>query len=281
MRAVARPEFDAGKTYVRCISKVRDNDLKIRLENVTEYIIEAANQYEMCAQNEELHLIAQTDDVAGIVTKKEMAGVYNNRMARNGSPGRSVYDAIKCLPDNGICPFCDQGYVSTLDHILPKVAFPVLAVTPDNLVGACRDCNTAKLAAAPTNAEDAPLHPYFDKVSGRRWLGARVIESEVAAVVFHIAYVDAWSEELNARLKNQFELLGLDHLYASQAAREISGQRENLAQIFNVLGKEGVREELNRQSRSWEKYRLNSWQAVTFRVLSDSDWYCSSGYIGQ
>ena len=207
-----------------------------------------------------------------------MVDVYDGRMVRKGSPGRSLYNGLKSLPDHGICPFCDHGQVSTLDHILPKTVFPELAVTPDNLVGACRDCNTAKLATAPTKAENAPLHPYFDNISHERWLGAQVIEGEVAAVVFHVAYVDAWSEQLNARIQNQFELLDLGLLYASQAARVISGQRENLTHIFDVEGENGVHKALHNQSQSWDKYGVNCWQAVTYRILSDSDWYCSHGF---
>ena len=278
MRVVARPDFDAQNTFIRCTSKVRNDDLKIRLTSIKKHIAEAAALYKIRAQNEELHLIAQSEDVAGIVTKKEMVDVYEGRMVRKGSPGRSIYNALKSLPDHGICPFCDHGQVSTLDHILPKTAFPELAVTPDNLVGACKDCNTEKLATAPTKAENAPLHPYFDNISHERWLGAQVIEGKVAAVVFHVAYIDVWSEQLNARIKNQFELLDLGLLYASQAAREISVQRLNLTRTFNVLGENGVHKELHYQYRNWEDYGLNCWQAVTYRALSDSDWYCSGGF---
>ena len=278
MRVVARPVFDAENTFDRCISKVRDGDLKRRLKSITKHIAEAAALYKIRAQNEELHLIAQSDDVAGIVTKKEMVDVYDGRMVRKDSPGRSIYNTLKSLPDHGICPFCDHGLVSTLDHILPKTAFPELAVTPDNLVGACKDCNTAKLATAPTKAENAPLHPYFDNISHQRWLGAQVIEGKVAAVVFHVAHVDVWSEQLNARIQNQFERLNLGLLYASQAACVISGRRKNLTSIFDASGENGVHQALHDESRSWENYGFNCWQAVTYRVLSASDWYCSGGF---
>jgi hypothetical protein len=87
--------------------------------------------------------------------------------------------------------------ISTRDHLLPKRLFPALAVTPDNLVGACADCNKAKLSFAPTTAEEVVLHPYFDDVEGGRWLDAQVVEDPVAAVIFRTQAVPAWPDALN------------------------------------------------------------------------------------
>ena len=281
MWSVERPRFDAEETYTLCISNVQDDDLKERLVDITADIAEVAADYAERAENAELYLIPQTNGVAGLVTTNEMVAVYDGRMVGKRGPGRSVYNALKLLPSHGICPFCDHGLVSTLDHILPKSLFPALAVTPDNLVGACKDCNNAKQAAAPTCAEDTALHPYFDDVSDERWLGARIVESDVAAVVFHIIPVDAWSEELNARISNQFQTLFLGPLFASQAAREISGQRKDMIRIFDACGENGVREELQHKSETWEACRLNCWQAVAFRTLSENDWYCGGGFQNQ
>jgi HNH endonuclease len=278
MRSVERPQFGTEQTYTLCISKVQDDELRQRLVDVTADIVDAAEEYAGHAMDEELYLVPQTNGVAGLVTTEEMVAVYNYRMAGKGGPGRSIYDALKLLPNFGICPYCDHGLVSTLDHILPKISFPALAVTPDNLVGACKDCNKAKLASLPTCGEDAALHPYFDDISEELWLGAKVVESDVAAVVFHVVPVGAWSDILNARIKNHFRTLGLGPLYASQAAREISGQRKDMIRLFEARGENGVREELRYKSESWEEYGANCWQAAAFRALSESDWYCGGGF---
>ena len=278
MRAVARPAFGAKQTYAQCISRVRNGDLKARLEGIMDNVVEAGTQYSIHAQDGALHRVTRSDTIGGVVTKKEIVNVYDGRMARKGSPGRSIYDAIKALPEFGICPLCYHGTVSTLDHVLPKSLFSILSVTPDNLVGACRDCNANKLSIAPTGPENAPLHPYFDDVSGERWLMGCVIEGAVAAVAFHVIYVRSWSGELNARVKSHFDTLRLASLYGSQAAQVISGQRENLLQVFNAEGEFGVRKELRQQLRSWEVYDVNCWQAVTYRALLESKWYCRKGF---
>ena len=148
MWCVGRPQFDATETYALCISRVQNERLKRRLEDISEDIAEAAAEYAQLAGNNELHLIPQANDVAGIVTKDEMVAIYEGRMAKMRGPARRVYDALRSLPEYGICPFCDHGVVSTLDHILPKALCPALAVAPDNLVGSCKESYARKLVTA-------------------------------------------------------------------------------------------------------------------------------------
>ena len=278
MWCVDRPPFEAGKTFAACISRVQDRDLKLRLEGVADHVKDEAAVYVEHAEAGELHLVAQTADVAGTVTTSEMVDVYDQRMAGKRGPGRHFYDAIKLLPKYGICPFCDHRPVSTLDHLLPKRLFPALAVAPDNLIGACADCNKSKLAFAPATEEEAILHPYFDTVEDERWLAAKVVEGTVAAVIFRTQAVAAWSDALNERVRRQFLMLGLGPLYGAQAAREISGQAQLLGTIHDSRSADGVREELTRQAESREAVRLNSWQAVAYRTLSECDWFCGGGF---
>ena len=278
MKSVNRPNYDAGITFLYCITNVKDKDLVTRLKAVSASISTAALKYSIYAANKQLHLVKKEQSVGGTISAKEMVQIYESRMARKGSPGRRIYDALKLLPDHGICPFCDQGYVSTLDHILPKSLYPALAVAPDNLVGACRDCNVAKSDLAPSSAEDAPFHPYFENVSNERWLSARVVEGRVAALVFEVTDVEGWPATLNSRILNHFNALDLGLVYASQAAREISGHRDDLERVFGVRGKNGVQEELQHRSRSWEVHGINCWRSVAFHALSESEWYCGGGF---
>jgi hypothetical protein len=278
MWCVNRPTFDAKNTFVACISRVSDKDLKQRLMAVADHVKAEAAIYAGCAKKAELHLVAQTIGVDGSVTTDEMVSVYDQRMAGKKGPGRHVYDAIKLLPKQGICPFCDHRPVSTLDHLLPKRLFPTLAVTPDNLIGACADCNKTKLTFAPTAAEDVFLHPYFDDVQAKHWLTAQVVEGPVAAVIFRTRAVNSWPGVLNERVRRQFRTLGLARLYGAQAAREISGQAQLLGNIHDSRGADGVRKELTRQAETREAIRVNSWQGVTYRTLSESDWFCDGGF---
>src|SRR5208283_2533233 len=98
MWPVERPKIDAGETFQTCISRVRDPDFRQRLTSVRPNIEAAAADYEMKATAGDLHLIATAASVAGVVTKDEMIGVYDQRMAGKNGPGRTIYDQIKLLP---------------------------------------------------------------------------------------------------------------------------------------------------------------------------------------
>jgi 5-methylcytosine-specific restriction endonuclease McrA len=45
--------------------------------------------------------------------------------------------------DGYVCCYCGQD-ADTVDHVLPIKNHPDLAMSPDNLVSACRRCNSAK-----------------------------------------------------------------------------------------------------------------------------------------
>lgn len=45
--------------------------------------------------------------------------------------------------DGHVCSYCGQD-ADTVDHVLPVKNHPDLAMSPDNLVSACRRCNSSK-----------------------------------------------------------------------------------------------------------------------------------------
>ena len=277
MWPVERPELDAGETFAICISQVKNPAMRQRLTAIRPEIEAAAADYAENAEHGELHLFPQAE-LIGTVPGSEMVRTYDVRMVKKGQPGRHIYDQIKLLPKGDRCPFCDHRNISTLDHILPKARYPVLAVTPDNLVGACADCNKMKLDAASNNPGDMVLHPYFDVVYDQRWLTADVVQQTPAALTFHVIDVDEWDDVLNARVAHQFGLLGLANLYSSEAAQEIANIRFNLQRHFKRGGAAAVRAELEYQWESRLANRINSWQTATYEALAKSDWFCDRGF---
>ncbi|WP_457662049.1 hypothetical protein [Sinorhizobium medicae] len=66
-----------------------------------------------------------------------------------------------------ICPACGEaGRPNTLDHFLPKGAYPHFAIVPHNLFPMCDACQGAKLEKTG-DAEDPKffIHPYYDRFS--------------------------------------------------------------------------------------------------------------------
>lgn len=199
-------------------------------------------------------------------------------MAKKGSPGRDIYDELISAPAQGRCPLCGHRLVTTLDHHLPKVHYPALAVAPLNLVPSCGDCNKAKLASIPRNAEDVSLHPYFDDIDDERWLRADVDETRPAALAFRVEAPGAWGDLLRIRVLNHFRAFGVPELYATQAAEELLNIRHQLAELYRVAGAVGVRLQLQDRALSCGQARRNGWRTAAYEAWTASEWFCNGGF---
>ena len=94
--------------------------------------------------------------------KKEIINkIYEQKFAKEKSVGRKYYDIIMANA-NGRCPICGGGKLKNLDHFLPKSKYPLLCVTPLNLIPTCRDCNMEKRAVISNNYYEIPFHPYLE-----------------------------------------------------------------------------------------------------------------------
>ncbi|MOA05803.1 HNH endonuclease [compost metagenome] len=182
------------------------------------------------------------------------------------------------VPDNSICPLCGQRDVSTLDHYLPKAKNPSLAVTPINLVPACKECNHVKLEHHPAVDYEQLIHPYYDSLPKSIWLVADLEQTRPPALKYRISAGDDCGEVLKKRLAWHFEKFGLAKLYASQAGNVLSGISNKLRSAWERGGKDEVRFVLNDDAKSWGKHNKNCWQAVMFRTLANSDWFCDEGF---
>lgn len=199
-------------------------------------------------------------------------------MAKEGAPGRDIYDEIYESAPNGKCPLCAHRPVSSLDHYLPKAHYPALVVTPLNLVPSCGDCNKSKLNAIPLGADEVGFHPYYDNVDGEKWLYAKVVTSTPAAVVFIVQASAAWDNILTERVRNHFRDMGLGALYASEAADELSNIRHQFVGFHNAGGMQRVRHELEERAESCAEAQRNGWRTATYQAWAESDWFCDGGF---
>jgi hypothetical protein len=273
-----RPAHTAAYTYAKCISRVQDPTLFVRLTGATQAVIDASAEYDHAATHNQLHLIAQQATVGGLVTQHEMEAVYTQRMAKKGAPGREVYDALLTSAPQGKCPLCVHRSVSTLDHHLPKARYPALAVVPLNLLPACSDCNKSKLAMLPTNASEEALHPYFDNIDGDRWLYAEVVNGLPAALRFLVNSPEHWTAVMTSRVQRHFQTLSLGKLYAAEAADELLNIRHQLSLLHRTGGMALVRAELEARAESCRIARPNGWRTATFEAFAASDWFCDGGF---
>lgn len=277
MHKLPSPVDDAAETYKTCISKVRKGKLKKRLNAAATIVAAAAQEFSNKAQAVLLHEIAVHTTV-GKVAAKEMIAVYDGRMVGATSPGRPIYDRILAIPRLSRCPLCGVRDVATLDHFLPKARFPSLAVVPQNLVAACRDCNDEKDVLSPANPEQQFLHPYFDDVQGFRWLYAEVVVGSPASLRFYVNAAGAPSAVLGERIAYHFQKLKLAKLYASQAGDQVSEITKRLRDLHAAGGPEQVRLHLREERDTCAAVRVNAWRVASFDALAASDWYCDGGF---
>src|ERR1700722_7085068 len=163
MWSLTEPDIDATALYDTCTTGLQNVHLSQKLDLAKPLVEGAYAAYVTFAAAGLLHQFPRSE-VVGEVTRHEMSSLYDNRLARLGSPGRQAHDFILNGPRNGRCPLCGHRRVSTLDHHLPQSRFAAVALYPLNLVPACKDCNFTKRQTTSETEEENTLHPYFDNV---------------------------------------------------------------------------------------------------------------------
>jgi hypothetical protein len=275
MRKLSKPADGAVDVFLLCAHGVREPTLRERLKQVTSDIQAAAEAFEAAAAAAALYLLEEKQNVAGLVTAREMAELYELRMARAGSRGRRIYDKLMLLTRR--CPLCEHRPVSGLDHHLPRSKFPALAVTPTNLVPACGDCNKRKHTSRPRTAEEQTFHPYFDNFGSEPWLHAEILPSSPPVLHFFVKPPSSWPALWGARARHHFQFFQLGELYTAQAGQELVDIRYQLTRLREQAGAEAVRGHLREVADSLERSNPNSWKAAMYKALSASSWFSTEG----
>ncbi|RZK44475.1 MAG: hypothetical protein EOO61_03670 [Hymenobacter sp.] len=276
MRSIPKPTLKVSDVYKDSISKVKNKGLRARLLAILPDIEAAAKDFDIKASATQLHNISKQTAV-GSVTQKELEAVYTGRMAKKDQPGRIHYNTLLLAAPHRHCPLCGQGRVSTLDHHLPKEHYPALAVTPVNLIPACKDCNTVKRSKTPARAEDETLHPFFDNVEDKEWLIAHVV-ADPAVIEYNVATQTEWSDLKNKRVAKHFTDFELQEMYASFSGHELQNIRLGVSEAYSAGGADAAKEYLLEKERSYRHNHKNSWQAAMYKALANNTTYCSGGF---
>ena len=173
---------------------------------------------------------------------------------------------------------CSQREATTVDHYLPKSEYPRLTVAPINLIPCCKDCNDIKDAFYPTKDSEEFFHPYFDDISQKSWLSAKIEKTFPCSFTFFISRPAVWSTLLTKRIEFHFDKLQLKKLYSTQAAVELSMIRFSLEELFIKGGAKAVKLFLEDAEQSRSHRNQNSWQAVFYRTAAESNWFCNGGF---
>lgn len=273
MRKLPKPNDNSKEVFLECISNIRKREFKERLELCADEIADAINDYDDKKNNNRLHRIHSADSISGIVSNEEMKRLYNNKFVGKKGPGRKYYDKLISSAKNGVCPICGHREVSTLDHYLSKMKYPLFAVALINLIPACKDCNFTKGEYEFNDEKHATLHPYYDEIDNVIWLNAKLNEGNDIVFIFEVLRPEEWNDLLYERVKNHFKTFNLNKLYSVQAVVEFEGIKRMLIKMYQRSGGEEVRNYLEECLESYEYVNLNSWKCGMYRALIKSDWF--------
>jgi hypothetical protein len=235
-------------------------------------------RYRIAAEEGQLlaFLIAQVDAQRGEPDKNQLNSTYDRALVGGG--GRKLYDAIKAAAPHGACTMCGIGQVSTLDHHAPKDIFPLLALTPLNLVPACGPCNQCKSKTFATEAVKEPFHPYFDDLGSVRWLYANVRRfAGGVQVEFSVRPPKNWPQIKGQRLTHHFTRYKLGTKYELAASRHLASRRRKDVRLLASAGPEALRASLIEDADSCAAFDFNDWETALLYALADSDWYINGG----
>ena len=269
---IPKPQMTVNEVFDSCLSNMREAN-KEKFRPCLPTILAETRSYEKNMEDGEPQNVAQCGEIHGL-PMSEVEKLYTAKLSKLKQPARKYYDEILSLSPSGICPYCRQQIVTTLDHYYPKAHYIPLVITPTNLVPSCAGCNKNKSDAVIRQKEDAVINPYYEDSDALVWLRAELQRDSPAEYVpmsFCVCPSGACDPVLLRRLKNQFELLRLNDLYSKHAAENMIAVTKRHLRIFKASGTDGVKESIL-ESIEDNEYRPNSWQSAMYRALDD-DWY--------
>jgi len=272
MKHLERIKFSVKEIVKECASSFRDESLRNKYIESADFIEKKSTEYINIAENNNWTDVSTHKIVNGIITKDEMVKLYDRKFVAHPVVRGKYYDKILATAKSGKCPICGIGQASTLDHYLAKTLYPTYAVTPDNLVPSCKDCNSNKSNEAINNILEAPLHPYFDDVDNVIWLCAQITSANGILVAQY--YVNPQIEEKDPKLYARFgahlDLYKLRNAYSIQASTEISENTQLWEMVYHQSGKEGLSSYLEACLNSCDKVQKNTWKTALLRGLVEA-----------
>ena len=172
------------------------------------------------------------------------------------------------------CPVCGCGRVKNLDHFLPISEFPLLCVTPINLVPTCRDCNMEKNASTGTSYHDIPFHPYFETINDV-FLECDIKFHQDGTIEFDFKNCYNGNSDMKKKYEKHISINNLNDTYFSRALSTLNSQKSRFRELLHSAGKYSVSEDLLSFKKSADIRDINSWESAVYHSLNENiDDFC-------
>ena len=258
-----------NRTAMEVFNRTRAGIKGERRERISEYCCEVAVQSSSLAAWASGSSTTKPTVCKNSAVRADMEWLYEEKLKGNK---RFLYDEIMGL--TRVCPFCYKSEPDGLDHHLSKSEYPLLSVTPLNLVPACNKCNNNKFHRLKPHHKHEPIHPYFDDLDSQTWLTATAISAKPVQVKFSLD-VSKLDGVLGERIEQQVEVLNLLERFEYKFTQDMLTLSAGHKRIFDKHGSDELKDQLTCLAEdNFEVYK-NSDRGAGLLALSKSDWYCN------
>ncbi|SHF10114.1 HNH endonuclease [Chryseobacterium vrystaatense] len=280
MKRIDKPLFKISAIISDSLNNMQDQNLKTLILNNLHVFEDFENDFDTKKNVNNLYLIGRNITIAGQLDANTLKKLYTGRMLKKSNDARIYYDKLLNSAPKGKCVNCNVRNANTLDHYLPKSEYPILAVSPLNLVPSCSNCNTGKLIDYPTCDVEEVIHPYYDDVDAENWLDCQLIS--VKPMIFDFFVKDSVFTNLpllRQRLIKHFESFELNDLYITHSSEEFESIKFQVTKLYNNGGYTTMKEYLYDCYESRLKVDINSWRTVFYKCLFESDDFCNGQFM--
>lgn len=285
MRLITIASINHNEIVDGCLDSISDENQKKKMSVSRPNILAELSLFLQHARTKKYYLLTsfagkEADLVFGNISCKELKDLYSIELSAQGKPSKKFYDLLRNCALRNICPFCGLGQVKTLEHYLPKSKYPLLSISPENLVPCCKDCNSG--VKIPLSEVDQTFHPYFEDqiIVNDQWLFASLVESERPfVVVYYTSPPQAWSQTMKDRAEKHFTAFCLNSRFSIESANELATLNYLLRDTYEGAGATGVRDYLLNVFESLRLVHRNHWKTAMYETLANSSTYCDGGFM--
>lgn len=263
MKIIPKPITDqkAKSIFEICVGGYVQEKKRQELLKYSSEVERVSDEYEQYIPNDFENF---NHPVFSSADKKRLESIYSYQFREK--IGKTFYNQIMRNAKH-LCPYCGEGRPTNLDHFLPQSKYPLLVVTPVNLVPSCKDCNMEKNAVIPTSNEDIPLHPYYDDIN-IKWLDATIKfdKDESFTIDFFNVVNITTNRILSKRIDAHMKSHALKECFETHSTSEINSIKYKHADLAKLNRSELIND---LQDRIWsaERYDINSWKSAMYRAL--------------
>lgn len=272
-----KPLLDYLQVFEACINSCQSSETRDFFNAQKSSFIGADKKFN------ELATFSQLDDFENRFAyqadkeSKELTISLFEKLKKNKAPSE-IYNQIKII--SSMCLYCGVNIAGTLDHYLPKAEFPLLVISPNNLIPCCSMCNI-QLNSVYCKTNPLIIHPYYEHntaIYDSQWIFAKIPTNQVfftknngmgLGIEFYTDFSNtAISQTLQTRLQFQFDNL-ISRPYEILSAEITSSELNALRQKI-VLSNKFVYQRYLRHLMQKHNQDINSLHYVVYQSLANS-----------